>query len=111
MGDSLPKTSASASDELRFSKKKQIGERAGKKGRQLKAQKTKIDKEYVKKREAAIAVRMMLCKGRCEDCGASGPLQGHEPLFRSRGGNPLDPEQIIMICPKCHQERHGIKSR
>lgn len=35
-----------------------------------------------------------------------GPLAGHEPLPRSRGGDYLDPEQVIALCAAHHQWVH-----
>lgn len=38
-------------------------------------------------------------------CG--GRLDGHEPLPRSRGGDPLDPDQVISICRQHHDCIHS----
>jgi hypothetical protein len=36
-----------------------------------------------------------------------GGLEGHEPLMRSRGGDPLDPDQIITTCAAHHRWAHA----
>lgn len=30
----------------------------------------------------------------------------HEPLPRSRGGDPLDPAQCVLVCRRCHESIH-----
>ena len=31
----------------------------------------------------------------------------HEIIPRSRGGDPTDPDNCILACPKCHAREHG----
>lgn len=38
-------------------------------------------------------------------CG--GPLDGHEPLPRSRGGDPLDADQVVTACRAHHDAVHA----
>ena len=38
-------------------------------------------------------------------CG--GGLDGHEPLTRARGGDPLDPDQIVTVCRHHHRWIHA----
>lgn len=52
--------------------------------------------------------------GRCEAlailphvCQGPGPLQVHEPLTRARGGDPLDPDQCLLVCPWSHRWIHA----
>lgn len=50
--------------------------------------------------------------GKCYDCGTDKPdwrgWQKHELTFRSQGGDPLDKNNCIVLCAKCHSARHGI---
>ncbi len=39
-----------------------------------------------------------VCTGLAED--------GHEPLLRSRGGDPTDPANIQLLCRGCHDWAH-----
>jgi hypothetical protein len=32
----------------------------------------------------------------------------HELKFRSHGGDPTDKSNCVLICAKCHSEKHGI---
>lgn len=38
-------------------------------------------------------------------CG--GPNHGHEPKHRSQGGDPTDPDQIVLICESHHRFCHS----
>ncbi len=40
-----------------------------------------------------------ICTGLAQD--------GHEPLLRSRGGDPADPNQIVLACRACHDWVHN----
>lgn len=31
----------------------------------------------------------------------------HEPVARSRGGDPLDPDQCLLLCRRCHEDIHA----
>lgn len=47
----------------------------------------------------------------CQECGSQPDWRGlskHELVFRSRGGSPIDPENCIMVCGRCHSKLHGI---
>jgi hypothetical protein len=51
------------------------------------------------------------CHGLCELCGKWPDWRGlskHEKIFRSQGGDPLDPNNCLMICGICHDKEHGI---
>lgn len=47
----------------------------------------------------------------CMECG-NPPLmfpfrlEKHEIVFRSRGGDPTDPKNCLMLCPQCHRNIH-----
>lgn len=32
------------------------------------------------------------------EVACAGPLVGHEPLPRSRGGDPLNPDEVVLVC-------------
>jgi hypothetical protein len=32
------------------------------------------------------------------EVACDGPLVGHEPLPRSRGGDPLNPDEVVLVC-------------
>jgi len=55
---------------------------------------------------------LIRCKGLCEECGKPPmdgiPLAKHEIIFRSHGGDCLDPDNTLMLCNICHDERHHI---
>ncbi len=66
-----------------------------------------------KKRRATLPARKLCLEavrersgGRCEckcspDC--TGRMDtGHEPLKRSRGGDPTDPAQVLAACDRCN---------
>jgi len=51
------------------------------------------------------------CGGLCELCGELPDWRGlykHEIKFRSQGGDPLDPNNCLMVCGKCSSKEHGI---
>ena len=51
------------------------------------------------------------CGGLCQCCGQPGDWRGlskHERVFRSKGGNPLDKDNVEILCFKCHAARHHI---
>ena len=31
----------------------------------------------------------------------------HERIPRSRGGDPTDPNNCLLLCPKCHEQAHS----
>lgn len=49
------------------------------------------------------------------EVGCGGGLDGHEPLTRARGGDPLDPDQIVTVCRFHHdwigREQHQAWER
>ena len=48
----------------------------------------------------------------CGLCGKQPDWRGfskHEKIKRSQGGGPLDKNNCIAICGKCHSKEHGIK--
>jgi len=54
---------------------------------------------------------LIRCKGLCEICGKLPDWRGlskHEKVFRSHGGDPLDPNNCVMVCGSCHSRKHGI---
>lgn len=54
------------------------------------------------------------CKGLCECCHRPPDFRGlskHEIIFRSKGGNPLDKDNVLMLCGRCHSGKHGIKEK
>ena len=50
-------------------------------------------------------------KGLCGDCSAILGWRSakHELIFRSKGGNPTDEDNCVLLCGRCHSKRHGIK--
>lgn len=68
----------------------------------LKAMSAKRKASLSKRRRTVQEVieRDKFCQARdlVPDVACGGPLTGHEPLFRSRGGDPTDPEQVIACC-------------
>ena len=43
------------------------------------------------------------CNGLCEMCGKPPDFRGlvkHEKIFRSQGGDPLDPANCLMVLPQ-----------
>ena len=50
---------------------------------------------------------MTLIAGECEKCGATGKLTIHHKVPKSEGGN-LMPENVMVLCRKCHREEHHI---
>lgn len=51
------------------------------------------------------------CGGLCENCHQLPDWRGlskHEKIFRSHGGDPLDPDNCEMLCGRCHNAKHGV---
>jgi hypothetical protein len=70
----------------------------------------KMARQKVKERELSQKL-LEKCGGYCMRCGRLPDWRGlskHELIFRSRGGNPLDENNTILICAACHAELHGI---
>jgi len=45
---------------------------------------------------------------RCEKCGRTDMvLDKHEVLHRSQCGDPLDPDNCVILCRCCHDAVHG----
>lgn len=47
------------------------------------------------------------CGGLCQECGRFAPLDKHEKIFRGQCGDPLDPDNCLMLCRFCHDKKHG----
>ncbi len=79
-------------------------------GTELKRISNKMAAQKVKER----ALRLKLlerCQGLCELCHRAPDWRGlskHEKIFRSQGGDPLDPDNCLMLCGVCHDLKHGI---
>lgn len=57
----------------------------------------------VNQRRSKILTRMRAEQDWCTRCGTPGvPLDGHEKLRRSQGGDSADATQIILLCRPCH---------
>lgn len=41
----------------------------------------------------------------------SGPYDAHEPLMRSRGGDPTDPDACILVCRRHHDAIHDFPTK
>lgn len=52
-------------------------------------------------------------EGRCRVCRALVWDAGHahEILYRSRGGDPHDARNIVLVCASCHAEEHAHRIR
>lgn len=46
------------------------------------------------------------CRARIDGVCTGLAQDGHEPLLRSRGGDPTDPDQIVLVCRACHDWAH-----
>jgi 5-methylcytosine-specific restriction endonuclease McrA len=63
--------------------------------------------------EAELRAKLLEEHGnQCMECGGQPTevpfrLEKHEIVFRSHGGSPIDPDNCIMLCPKCHRRRHN----
>ncbi len=58
--------------------------------------------QTVRRRDIRCVARLLVPQVRC-----SGGTVGHEPLFRSRGGNADDPNQIVLLCSAHHHWVHA----
>jgi len=64
------------------------------------------------RKEAELKIKLLdRCQGLCEECGKSPTefpftLDKHEIVFRSHGGDPLDPDNCLMLCRQCHDKKH-----
>lgn len=43
---------------------------------------------------------------RCQGCGAAGRLEVHHRKRLSDGGEPYAAENLIVLCRRCHHDRH-----
>lgn len=71
----------------------------------------KMARQKVKERDLSQQL-LTKCNGLCMRCGNPPDFRGlskHEVIFRSHGGNPLDENNVILVCGKCHSALHGIK--
>ena len=68
-----------------------------------------------KKKEKALTLTLLeRCHGLCESCGRLPDWRGlskHEKVFRSQGGDPLDPDNVEILCARCHSRKHGLVER
>jgi hypothetical protein len=84
----------------KFKAKKPINQMSNGKYKQTKAEQ-KLKQEL-----------LIRCGGLCEICHQLPDWRGlskHEKVFRSKGGDPLDPNNCVMTCGKCHSQKHRIK--
>lgn len=62
-----------------------------------------------KRQEAKLTQRMLeKCQGPCMNCGNWPDFRGlskHEKVFRSQGGDLLDPENCELLCGDCHTKK------
>ena len=64
------------------------------------------------KAERVLTARLIIKQnGKCANCGRGLGWRSakHELKSRAQGGNPMDEENCILLCGKCHSARHGIK--
>ncbi|WP_368861199.1 HNH endonuclease [Frankia sp. AgB32] len=47
------------------------------------------------------------CRARIDGVCTGLGEDGHEPLLRSRGGDPADPNNIVLLCRACHDHAHA----
>jgi len=71
------------------------------------------DKKRKQKEDEIICYEVIWyrAKGRCEKCGGVGDwrkLHKHEIIPRSKGGDPTDPDNCLLLCGKHHSEEHNI---
>ena len=82
--------------------KKKINQMSNGKYKQTKEEQ-KLKKELIQKNG-----------GLCQNCNQPPDWRGlskHEKVFRSKGGDPLDKNNVEILCGKCHAARHGIIER
>ena len=63
------------------------------------------------KEEKLLTAQLILKQdGKCADCGKILGWRSakHEIIPRSKGGNPTDPNNTVVLCGKCHSLRHRI---
>jgi len=70
-------------------------------------------KRQAQKRKEVELIQALLirCNGLCEKCGGLPDFRGlskHEIVFRSHGGDPLDPDNCLMLCGDCHAKEHHV---
>lgn len=63
--------------------------------------------------ESQLTEKIFIKQGcKCADCKATEPdWRGwvkHEVVFRSSCGSPLEEENCVVLCGRCHSKRHGI---
>ena len=100
--------------------KKVIGQRNGLKifstlKTKKKIKQTSKERYIQNKKEQELKQELLKrCGGLCECCHKPPTkfpftLDKHEIIFRSHGGNPLDPQNCIMLCRACHRQKHHQK--
>jgi hypothetical protein len=71
----------------------------------LKPRSARVDRSYRTIRRQLVAD--LLAKFPvCVRCHRSASTDAHEPLLRSRGGDPYDPAECIAVCRPCHSWIH-----
>lgn len=69
-------------------------------------------------RKACVDAVWMRADSRCEACGRivfraslvpDNVGHVHEETFRSRGGDPHDPANCVLLDAQCHQQAHGLR--
>lgn len=77
-------------------------------------------REDAGKRRACLDLVWRRAGNRCENCDrpvkrADDPAwternagHGHEVIYRSRGGDPHEPMNVVLLCDSCHRQAHGI---
>ena len=63
--------------------------------------------------EAELTQRLLeKYRGTCGYCGQKPDWRGlskHEKIPRSKGGDPTDENNTVLLCGFCHSKAHGIK--
>lgn len=57
--------------------------------------------------EQLVAERGDLCQARVLSVCQTFASDGHEILSRGRGGDPADPDNVLLVCRKCHDWIHA----
>lgn len=88
----IDELSASACPELAFPKPEP-----------RKVTKARTKREDEKARRECLAIVRKRDGYRCRRCGTDkGRMDGHEIVLRSKGGDPHDPRNVLLLCEHCH---------
>lgn len=63
-------------------------------------------KAWIEERRACRGVVMVRDRGRCRCCGKFG-TEVHEEPSRAHGGDPLNPDDCVLVCRECHRRITG----